>query len=122
MSAAVDADLARYDRECEEEQLRAETIERLAGSYLVDARTLGDAICWIDSDTEQHKVARKRIGALMLTAMQFSKGHASVASGICALSSIGEALLADPALLSAAERMAEREVERLERHPDHNGD
>lgn len=123
MSAAVEADLAfldRLDREAAEDEDRAEAIRGKAADYLTDARKLGDATNWLDHDTAAHDKARKLVGGLMLAAMQFSAGRASVASAICALAEIGGALRTDPALLGALEKMAEREVENDERNPDFN--
>lgn len=122
MSAAVDDDLRRYLRECAEDDARTEEIERLAADYMSDAATLGDAATWLDHDTAAHAKARKLVGGLMLTAMQFAAGRSSVASVIRALSGIGGALSTDPALQAAVERMAERSVEYAERNPDHDGD
>lgn len=122
MSAAVDDALYHYERQIDEDEAREIAIERLTAEYLTDAAKLGDAVSWLDHDTKPHKHARKLIGALMLTAMQFAAGKASVASLVNGVTAIGQQLRDDQALQGAVEKLAERAIEYAESHPDYAGD
>ena len=118
MSAAVDADLARYDRERDEEEAREMAIERLVADYFTSAAKLGEAVTWFDHDTTAHKRLRIHVGALVRAALEYATGHASAIGTLVAVQHSGNVLFAEPEFDAIMHKLAERAIEWQERNPD----
>ena len=118
MSAAVDADLARYLRDCDDEDRRELAIDRLALDYRSDAVKLGEAVTWFDHDTTAHKRLRIHVGALVRAAMEYATGHASAIGTLVAVQHAGNVLFAEPEFDAIMHKLAERAIEWQERNPD----
>ena len=120
MSAAVDADLARYLRDCDDEDRRELEIDRLALAYRSDAAKLGDAVTWLDHDTIAHKRLRIHVGALVRAAMDYATVRGSAIGTLVAVQHAGTILSEEPEFDAILRKLAERAAENAERYPDAN--
>lgn len=110
MSAAVDADLARYLRECEDEDARIEEIESTVAMFRESTDKLGEAATWLDGTGSAKARARRLVGMCVRAALAYANGRASAIGTLVDLTHAGTELAADPELDAALFRMAERAV------------
>lgn len=110
MSAAVDADLARYLRECDEEDAREAAIENIARGYLGSTDKLGEAATWLDGNGAAKARARRLVGMCVRAALSYASGRATAIGTLVDLTHAGTELAADPEFDAALFRMAEREL------------
>lgn len=111
MSAAVDADLARYYAERDAEDAQLEEVENLAASYRESSDKLGEAATWLDGSGAAKARARRLVGMCVRAALEYANGRATAIGTLVDLSHAGNALAADPEFDAALTRMAERAIE-----------
>lgn len=123
MSDAVLDDLARYERDRDDDERREIAIERLMTEYRSDAEKLGEVAAWLDGDTTAERRCRIHIGNLIRAALEYASGHASAVGCLVTLTHAGQVLSADPAFDAALTRLAERECdERAQESADFAGE
>ena len=110
MSAAVDDDMYRYLRECEDEDARIEEIENIARGYTESTDKLGEAASWLDGNGAAKARARRLVGMCVRAALSYASGRATAIGTLVDLTHAGTELAADPEFDAALQRMAEREL------------
>lgn len=110
MSAAVDADLARYLRECDDDDAREAAIESLTAAYRDSNAMLGEAVTWLDGTGSAKARARRMVGVCVRAALAYANGRATAIGTLVDLTHAGKELAADPELEAALFRLAERAI------------